>query len=53
MEMLRKEGVLIHEELDVLIIDGGFGGLLAAARLQKVGITNIRIIEKAGDFGGA
>ena len=41
-----------HEELDVLIIGGGFGGLLAAARLQKAGITNIRIIEKAGDFGG-
>ena len=36
----------------MLIIGGGFGGLLAAARLQKAGITNIRIIEKAGDFGG-
>ncbi len=42
----------LQEELDAVIIGGGFGGLLAAARLQKVGITNIRIIEKAGDFGG-
>jgi cation diffusion facilitator CzcD-associated flavoprotein CzcO len=42
----------LHEQLDAVIIGGGFGGLLAAARLQKVGITNIRIIEKAGDFGG-
>ncbi|MEW6298624.1 MAG: NAD(P)/FAD-dependent oxidoreductase [Thermodesulfobacteriota bacterium] len=42
----------IRKELDVLIVGGGFGGLLAAARLQKVGITNIRIVEKAGDFGG-
>jgi len=42
----------LHEELDVLIVGGGFGGLLAAARLQKAGITNLRIIEKAGDFGG-
>src|SRR5262245_54246958 len=42
----------LHEELDVVIVGGGFGGLLAAARLQKVGITNLRIIEKAGDFGG-
>ena len=42
----------LHEELDAVIIGGGFGGLLAAARLQKEGITNIRIIEKAGDFGG-
>src|SRR5580704_14982578 len=41
-----------HEQLDAVIIGGGFGGLLAAARLQKAGITNIRIIEKAGDFGG-
>ena len=40
----------LHEQLDAVIIGGGFGGLLAAARLQKVGITNIRIIEKAGDF---
>jgi cation diffusion facilitator CzcD-associated flavoprotein CzcO len=42
----------LQEQLDVLIVGGGFGGLLAAARLQKAGITNIRIIEKAGDFGG-
>ena len=42
----------LQEQLDAVIIGGGFGGLLAAARLQKVGITNIRILEKAGDFGG-
>jgi cation diffusion facilitator CzcD-associated flavoprotein CzcO len=42
----------LHEELDVVIIGGGFGGMLAAARLQEAGITNFRIIEKAGDFGG-
>jgi cyclohexanone monooxygenase len=42
----------IHEELDALIVGGGFGGLLAAARLQKAGVTNVRIVEKGGDFGG-
>jgi len=42
----------LHEELDAVIVGGGFGGLLAAARLQEVGITEIRIVEKAGDFGG-
>jgi cation diffusion facilitator CzcD-associated flavoprotein CzcO len=42
----------LQEELDAVIIGGGFGGLLAAARLQEVGITDVRIIEKAGDFGG-
>src|SRR4029453_15264419 len=36
----------LHEELDVVIVGGGFGGLLAAARPQKGGFTNIRIIEK-------
>lgn len=42
----------LHEELDVVIIGGGFGGMLAAARLQEAGITNFRIVEKAGNFGG-
>jgi cation diffusion facilitator CzcD-associated flavoprotein CzcO len=42
----------LHEELDVVIIGGGFGGMLAAVRLREAGITNFRIIEKAGDFGG-
>ena len=43
----------ITEELDVVILGGGIGGLLAAVRLQGVGVTDVRIIEKAGDFGGA
>ena len=42
----------LHEELDALIVGGGFGGQLAAVRLQEAGLTNFRIIEKAGDFGG-
>src|SRR5712691_11041003 len=42
----------LQEELEAVVVGGGFGGLLAAARLQKTGITNIRIIEKGGDFGG-
>jgi NAD(P)-binding Rossmann-like domain len=42
----------LQEELDVVINGGGFGGMLAAVRLQEAGITNFRIVEKAGDFGG-
>ncbi len=42
----------IEEEIDVLIIGGGFGGLLMAVRLREVGIDDFRIIEAAGDFGG-
>ena len=42
----------IQEDLEVVIVGGGFGGLLAAAYLHKAGITDLRIVEKAGDFGG-
>ena len=40
------------EEVEVVIVGAGFGGMLAAANLRKQGINSFRIIEKAGDFGG-
>ncbi|MFT5691552.1 MAG: cation diffusion facilitator CzcD-associated flavoprotein CzcO, partial [Oceanicoccus sp.] len=40
------------DEVDVVVIGGGFGGLLTGARLRQAGIKDIRIIEKGGDFGG-
>jgi cyclohexanone monooxygenase len=42
----------IQEEIEVVIIGGGFGGMLAGARLREAGIDNFKIIEKGGDFGG-
>ena len=42
----------LEEEVEVVIIGGGFGGMLAAARLRESGIDDFRIIEKGGDFGG-
>jgi len=42
----------LTDEVDVVLIGGGFGGILTGARLRQAGIENIRIIEKAGDFGG-
>jgi cyclohexanone monooxygenase len=42
----------LTDEVEVLIIGGGFGGLLAGARLREAGVEDIRIIEKGGDFGG-
>ncbi len=42
----------LADETDVLVIGGGFGGLLAAARLREAGVDRIRIVEKGGDFGG-
>lgn len=42
----------VDETVEALVIGGGFGGLLAAAELSKIGVTEVRIVEKAGDFGG-
>ncbi|OAL39646.1 hypothetical protein AYO20_01043 [Fonsecaea nubica] len=42
----------IQLDTDVIIIGGGFGGLMCAVRLLEQGVTNFRIIEKGGDFGG-
>ncbi|MFI4950888.1 MAG: flavin-containing monooxygenase, partial [Caulobacterales bacterium] len=36
----------------IILVSGGFGGLLVGARLREAGIADIRIIEKGGDFGG-
>ena len=40
------------DEVEGAIIGGGFGGLIAGARLSELGFEDIRIIEKGGDFGG-
>ena len=42
----------IDETTEVLIVGGGFGGMLCAAQLRSIGIEDLRIIEKGGDFGG-
>ena len=49
-ETIERES--LDEDIEVAIIGGGFGGMLMSARLQEAGVTNFRIIEKAGDFGG-
>src|SRR3954463_13729557 len=47
---IEREPLL--DEVDVLIIGGGFGGLLAGACLRKAGVEGIRIIENGSEFGG-
>jgi cyclohexanone monooxygenase len=42
----------LTDEVEVVVIGGGFGGLLAGARLREAGIEDVRMIEKGGDFGG-
>ncbi|MEV1025198.1 NAD(P)/FAD-dependent oxidoreductase [Streptomyces sp. NPDC050264] len=41
-----------HDEVDVLVVGAGFGGLLAAAHLRKAGVRRIRLVDRAGDVGG-
>ena len=42
----------LQDEVEVLVVGGGFGGLLAGARLRQAGVEDIRIIDPASDFGG-
>jgi len=48
----RIERAPLTDESEVVIIGGGFSGLLAAVRLKEAGITNLRLLEKGGDVGG-
>jgi cation diffusion facilitator CzcD-associated flavoprotein CzcO len=41
-----------RDEVDVVVIGGGFAGLIAGARLRQAGVDSLRIIEKGGGFGG-
>lgn len=42
----------IEEEVDVVIVGGGYAGLLTAIRLRQAGVGNFRLLEKASDVGG-
>ena len=42
----------LERDVNVVLIGGGFGGLQAGARLREVGVEDICIVEKGGDFGG-
>ncbi|QIB65066.1 flavin-containing monooxygenase [Kineobactrum salinum] len=43
----------IVDEVEVVIIGGGFSGIMAGAYLRKAGIDDFRILETASDFGGS
>jgi cyclohexanone monooxygenase len=42
----------LEDEVEVAIIGGGLGGLLAGARMREAGVKDLRMIEKGADFGG-
>jgi len=48
----RQERDPVTDHVTVAFIGGGFAGLVTGARLVEAGITDVRIIEKGGDFGG-
>ncbi len=49
-EVVRRDPV--REDVAVALIGGGFAGLVTGARLKQSGISDVRIIDKAGDVGG-
>ncbi|MEV6080581.1 NAD(P)/FAD-dependent oxidoreductase [Streptomyces sp. NPDC052069] len=42
----------LRDTVDVAVVGGGFGGILAGARMRQQGVARVRIVEKGGDFGG-
>ncbi len=40
-------------DVEVAVIGAGFSGLTTGARLRQAGITDVRLIDGAGDVGGA
>ena len=47
---VKRDAVTDH--VTFAFVGGGFAGLVTGARLAEAGISDFRIIEKGGDFGG-
>jgi cyclohexanone monooxygenase len=48
----RFERAPVTDHVTFAFVGGGFAGLVTGARLVEAGITDVRIVEKGGDFGG-
>jgi cyclohexanone monooxygenase len=42
----------LHTDVEVLVVGGGFAGLLTGAHLKQAGVEDVRIVDMGGDFGG-
>src|SRR5260370_6330777 len=42
----------LTDECEILVVRGGFGGLLLWQKLSEAGFTNVRFCEKGADVGG-
>ena len=49
-DIVQRDPVI--EETDVAIIGAGLGGIMSAVELVKQGLSNFRVLDMAGDFGG-
>lgn len=43
----------LDEEVEVVVVGAGLSGWSAAVQLKMKGVKDVRVIDKAGDFGGA
>lgn len=48
---VERDPVVHHH--DVVVIGGGFSGLVTGARLKQAGVDDVCILESGGDVGGA
>ncbi len=42
----------LSEEIDVAVLGAGFTGVIASYHLTQAGVTDFRVIDHAGNFGG-
>jgi cation diffusion facilitator CzcD-associated flavoprotein CzcO len=49
----RVQRDAVHDDVTVAVIGAGFGGLATGAKLREAGIDGIRLVDGAGDVGGA
>ncbi|WP_373077552.1 flavin-containing monooxygenase [Zhongshania sp.] len=42
----------VNKEIDVVVLGGGWSGILAGVHLKKAGVSSFCNIDHAGDFGG-
>jgi len=48
----RRNRPPLKDEREVIVIGGGWVGMLTAARLNQAGVSDVRIVESGSDFGG-
>ncbi len=48
----RAERRPVRDHVTVTCVGGGFAGLVTGARMKEIGIGDVRIVDKAGGFGG-